>query len=324
MPNVRKPSLRRDHKGQNIVKWGGRVHYLGVDKARAQVKYAQEIVKWAQWRAERTRVPARPRTLITVFELYERYLAAKKGQRAEQTILHIKNSLRRFLITFSTMPAESIRPVVLQDFKQSLGKLALAPRTINHEIAAAKAMLRYGWRMELIPVVDLGIVEPIPLPRPKPKGYTPAQVKAMIYKAPPYLACWIELHWNLMARNMEMIRVVGDAGEWPEPWLFRPDQAKTGGRHLVFSNHSLTLLDVCEPRYTRMDSYGTACGRACGCYPHAIRHGAAQYLHSQGVGRAEIDQALGHLPSRVSVTYNPVEYEPLRATMSLLAPALAG
>jgi hypothetical protein len=46
---VRPPSLRKHLTGQYLVQWGGRVHYLGANPAKAQVRYAQQLAAWAAW-----------------------------------------------------------------------------------------------------------------------------------------------------------------------------------------------------------------------------------------------------------------------------------
>ena len=251
------------------------------------------------------------------------FFRSRGRARAEHTLAHIRNSARRFLAYFAEWPAETIRPAALQAYKEQLQDLGLADKTVNHHVAAAKSILRFGSAMELIPACNLDAVQMIPLRRPAKKGYSPKQVGDMWARSPPHVRHWIALHWHTLARPMEMVRLVNGWGEWIEPWLFRPEAAKTSGRHLVLTRHALSLLSRCEARWTRLDSYGTAVWRACGRYPHPIRHGAAQYLVRRGVDRATIDLVLGHVPSRVSSIYNPIRYDALRETIGLLGLSLS-
>lgn len=323
--NTRKPKLSK-HKanGQWFVKWAGKFHYLGRDKAKARELYADEIVEWAKWRASRDRpagVTARCRTAITITELFQRFILTKQAECASATVDFYRHAMRGFLVAFAAWPAESVKPRDIQAHKEDLLALGHGPKYVKHQVSVIKTLMQYGMDLEDVPPINLKAIKSPVVPRPESKGYTITTMREMVKDAPGALKPWIRLNWLTLARPMEVLRMVRADGEWIKPWLFQPTAAKTLGRRIVFSRLALRHLKHCEPHWSRLDSYGRACRRVNdghGLTPHPLRHGAAQRLGCLGVDRGTVDLILGHALPRVSETYQPIDWQALRESVSRL------
>lgn len=296
-------------------------------KSDAEHNFSRELARWAEWFAEKQGAPKpvrRSHSKLTVAALFSAFIASKKGERSRFTIAHLNHSLRAFVAVYGGELAECIRPAVVQAWKADMVQDDYSPKTVNHCIAAIKAMFRWGAEMELIPAVALTAIKPIRLARPEPQRYSVQQFADLLtITRDSQVAAWALLQWLTMARPAEMPRLVGRQGVFSKPWIFVPKQAKTAGRQLVLSEAALKVLALCEPRWTTHFGYRkamwTETDRAY-C-PHPLRHGAASYLHSRGVAREMCDLALGHVLPRVSETYVPRNTSVLRETMSILGEA---
>lgn len=321
--NTRKPSLSK-HKasGQWYVRWGGRCHYLGKDRAKAREAYAEQIVEWAKWRAGRdgpAGLTAPRRDAITVAELVQRFLATKQAECSPATADFYRYALRPFTAIYAPKAAESIKAKNLQAYKELLIGLGHGPKHIKHLLSSVKTLFQYAMDLEDIPAINLHAVKTPRVPRPEPKGYNITAMRGMVNRAPHSLKPWLRVNWLTMARPMEVVRMVHTDGVWIKPWLFEPTAAKTLGRRIVLSTLALKWLKHCDPHWSRLDSYGKACRRCRGgLTPHPLRHGAAQRLHALGVDRATVELILGHALPRVSETYLPTPWQALRESVSLL------
>lgn len=320
--NDRQPQLSwHAASGQWFCKWNGQWHYFGADKAIADVLYAESMVERAKWRLSVTRAagPRRRGRRISVWELYDRFIHAKQAEHRPVTVQFYRGSLRRFVALHKLAPAAAINAMDIQAFKEELLRLAFARKTVNHEVACIKTMIQWGIDLDLLPPVNLHGVRLLKLDPPPAKGYTLAEMRQRFLDLPTrYKPLWA-VNWLTACRPSELVRVINGQGDWPRPWLFRPHEKKTAGRHIVFSKLALIWLRRCAPIVSRPDTYSLGVRRHCAPGgPHPLRHGAASHLAQLGVDRREIDFLLGHLPPRVSQTYVPADYSALLPTASRL------
>lgn len=139
----------------------------------------------------------------------------------------------------------------------------------------------------------------------------------------PDLAPWLALNYLCLMRPSEVPRLVAREGRFIQPGVFALSRSKTFEktgvpRHIVLSDKALMWLEQAKPIWSRGDSYYAACARAVGTGPGALRHSAATHLHRLGAARAEVDLLLGHLPPHVSVIYNSIDWQSLRALAARL------
>jgi integrase len=346
------PKLRQHVTGVYFCYWNGQEHYFTVDLAESQAMHLASIEEWARWRADRDQQieAARPRaTDLTVFELAELFMAQKEIEGGKARKRYYKNHLARFVGAYRTVRAREIRPIHLNGLKLDMmaarwtaaeikerrkkhkkvpkdarpGDLKFSPRNIQHDISAVRSLFTWGSGLELIPAVNLDVVTSPEQDPMLAKAYEPEQVWGFIHAMPEHVGNWLALQYLTLMRPSEVPRLVAREGEWERPWLFRFGKSKISWRtkeprRVVLSDAALSFLRACEPRWSRVDTYYQAVYREVagtdyeGYYPHPLRHSAATHLGLEGVDRRDIDLLLGHLPGRVSLIYNPVNWADLR------------
>ncbi len=328
--NQRTPTFKMHPTGQWFCKWGGKFHYLGVDREAAHEKYLVSLIEWASWRSRRNKQRLPPMsTAPVVVDLIEQFLAWKATDSQELRRYYAKH-LNRFLRTFADIPADAIRVKHVTEMVQVMREAGYAPKTINHDIVAVKAVFAWGADQELIPPVVLRGCKTLPLGPPPAKAMSIEAVHKMMAKARDNnMRDWLAINYLCLMRPTEVIRVVHRQGDWVEDGVFRLDRGKIDkkarmARHVVFSDEALTRLDACRPVWSRLDSYSNAVRSSCGAGgPHPLRHSGATHLAQLGVDRADIDLLLGHAPPRVSLTYAPIVWQPLRRTLARISLGLA-
>lgn len=324
--NQRVPKLRKHATGHWFCHWGGRARYFGKDRSKAQGAYLESLEEWAKWRMSRnaSRLPPMSKAALVV-DIAEKFLVAKQLEGNLDLRRYYTKHLKRFLHAFGPVRADVIRVRHLQGLKDDMLRAQYAPKTVNHDITAVKTMLAWAVDQEIIPSVSLRGAKCMPLGPPPNKALPIDVVGGMIVDASEDVRPWLAINYLALMRPSEVIRVVHDQGEWVEPGIFRLDRGKIdqkarSARHVVFSDEALGWLANCRPIWSRLDSYSSAVRRSCGPGgPHPLRHSAATHLHQQGADRASIDQLLGHMPSRVSLTYVQILWPPLRQIAALLS-----
>lgn len=316
-----------------MTKWGGRNRYFGRDRSLAVQRYAESIQEWAAWREAREaalRAPS-PKSL-TVIDLAERFVHAKRLEGGDDLDRYYRNHLKRFLVHFAGMQAKDVRVADLQSLKMTMlapeGREPYAPKTINHDIVAIRAMMQWAMDQEMVPAVNLKGCRVLPLGPPPDKSLSFASVLFMVYGAMarrPDVAAWLAVQYLTAARPAEMPRVVHGQGSWVEDGVFRLDRGKMdlktrSFRHVLFSPRARAWLARCEPVWSDLKAYSTAVRKVCGAGgPHALRHSAMTHLLVLGVERADADLILGHVPGRVSLTYGRIQWSTLLPKLSLLS-----
>lgn len=324
--NRRPPSFKPHANGQWFCKWGGTTHYLGTERKDAYKKYLASLGEWAEWReARESNQRLLPMTKVSlVVELIEKFLAMKATDSKELRQYYSKH-LGRFLRSFADLRSDVIRVKHVTQLKEDMKAAGYAPKTINHDIVAVKAMFSWAADQEMIPPVTLRGCRTLPLGPPPAKAMSMKAIETMMAKArDANMRNWLAVNYLGLMRPTEVIRLVRREGDWVEDGIFRLDRGKIDqkarmARHIVLSDEALTRLDACQPQWSRLDSYSNAVRSACGPGgPHPLRHSGATHLSQQGVDRADIDLLLGHVPSRVSLTYAPIVWPPLRQSAARL------
>lgn len=322
--NVRTPTLRQHSDGRWITKWGGKIHYFGRDRAIAVRRFADSLEAWSDWRDAIKALKPSSMPRLSVISLAEQFVTAKELDRGRGLREYYKKHLRRFLTHAGPVHADTIRVGTLQHIKHDMQQHGFAPKTINHDIIAIRAMFQWAMDLELIPPVNLKGCKPLKLPPPPDKSLSAFQVHYWVHQAPEPVRPWLGLNYLTVTRPSEVVKVVNRQGHWSEPWLFRLDRGKTDlatgtPRHIVFSPLALGYLKQCRPVWKRLDSYSAAVRRdTVASSPGLLRHSAATHLHQAGVSREDVDAIRGTLPTRVSLSYVQIHYEALRASLDLL------
>jgi len=329
MGRVRVPTLSRHPRYkywrvQSTVWPSGEKHLAPPDADQKEVEkaYLDAIEEWRRlraWkkerRAEKARLRGYPKRVNYLIERLAREFLEIKAREGKDG--YYRAHLRRFVGPFQNVDIREIRPSDLQLLVEEMQRGGYHPKTIQHDLGCVKTFLRWASLRLDIPMRDFGAVRAPTLPPTLKKALSWPETRAFVLGAPDPVRPWLAVQYLTAARPSEMIRIIQGDGSWEEPWLFVCNSKTTWRtrefRRIVFSEEALEWLKRCEPRWTRRDAYYRAVARKCGPGgPHPLRHSAATHLAQVGVTRSDIDLLLGHLPSRVSLTYVPVFWQHLR------------
>lgn len=321
--------------GQWFVKWAGKNHYLGKNRAAAEERYLTDPViglpAWTAWRADRNtkKYPPLKSMRRSVADVAEEFLDRKALEGGRSRRYGYAKHLKRFLYSFGAAAIDDIQPRHLESLKEHMlrGKLAgkrYSEKTINHDLSAIKSLLIYAERMDYRPPFPTKAVQPLPIAEPRDMSYTPEEVGRILLKAPNRMRPWLAICYFCLCRPSEVVRLVHRQGTWEEEGIFRcagkMSWRTSRDRRVVVSRHAQYWLDQAERRWSRLDTFSEAVretfGKGMG--PKRLQKSAAKHLHLAGVARADIDLLLGHLPPRVSQIYNPIAWQHLRASANLL------
>lgn len=326
--NTRTPLFRtHSTSGQYMIRWGGRVYYLGRDRDAAYAQYLDHLKRWAEWRqARQTQRLAPPTQAILVPELIDQFLEWKGLERGDETRRYYEKHLRRFRAWCGALRADAVRPQHLHKVKQEMMQGRYAPKTIAHDLTAIRVLFNYACgEVELIPPVNFRGVKNPPLGPPPDRALGRGQVRRMFRQATPGLTPWLWVNYLALLRPSEVVKCVRREGKWVKPWLFRLDRGKMDRiamlpRHCIFSELALKHLAECRPVWSRLDSYSAATRRACGKGPGLLRHSAATHLEELApLAGDHIEFLLGHTPTRLRLTYRRPPWPAIRQTAELLA-----
>lgn len=323
------PAFRKHADGRYMTKWGSRNRYFGRDRDAALKRYAESIEEWRQWReGKRRAATVMPARRITVLQLAQQFVAAKSAEGGIDLERYYRKHLRRFLVHAARVPADDVRVGDLAALRNDMLKArrpdgtGYAPKTVNHDIIAVKAMFQWAMDQELIPPVNLRGCRTLRLPPPPEKGLSLPDVRRMILDARTGMKPWLATNYLTGMRPSEMVRVVNGHCQWVEPWLVRvpsKNDRRTGEpRHVVFSDLARKWISRCVPIWSRLDSYSQAVREDCVHGPGILRHSAQKHLLAKGASQADTNLILGHLPGRVVRTYGRKPWQLLLPTASLL------
>lgn len=336
MPSARQPTLHLHATGQWYTRWGGRTHYFGADKALAEAKFLDPegrhdgaLVHWLRVNSRRSGESAERRRVrrssVRVHEMVEGYLAALEGKgRAAWTLAHNRGHLRRFANTFGAHYTHELSGELLEAWGIDLRRLGLSPKTITHDIACVRAMLKWAARRKMVTAEAL--LEAQLLERPRLTAHDPVALElAQIHRAiervstsNPKLAWSIELLFLTAMRPGELVRVSRGEGRWtpvppaagieaPERCILSLAEHKTVGRtgemrRLVLCGRAVELVDRLHairppgsPRWPSTNAIGKAFRDAgVGFQPKDLRSSAATHLRWAGAAQADAGRFLGH------------------------------
>lgn len=277
---TRIPTLRQHQSGHWISSWGGHTHYFGRDKAKAYADFVDpasenpgSLRAWQLHRAAKLRLkPARPSAVITIGELAIRYIdSAKPGTRQAA---YRRGHLRRFVLTFGTIPTYRLDEEAIAAFARSVADLKfdgrrLAPKTVAHEVNAIKSLLRWGMNPangRLVPALDLSSVRPPRVRRGEPEDIPLATIRDTldrIQRTHGQLSLWLRFGYLTAARASEVCRIAhgqgklkslppeGDQPAVADAYLALRDhktsESTQSDRLIVLSPQALTVLRQLAP-----------------------------------------------------------------------------
>lgn len=322
--NDRTPTLRKHKTGVWFCRWAGKDHYFSKNRGASQPLYLASIRDWADWREARTAniPPPLSHGAIPVVEIAELFLRAKEPERGKPAREYYRKHIKRFLHAYGPLRADMVKAQHVQAIKEDMLKQGLMPKTANHDVGAVKTMLRWAMRFEYMPQLNMDGVSKVPLPPPRAKAITLDAVIDLIDAADGTMRHWLALNYLCLMRPSEVIRVAYKQGEWVEDGVYEIDSKvgmRTGmRRQVVFSAEAMEHFHEIAPRWSRLDSYSQAVRDLGRGGPGRLRNSAATHIHRAGASRADVSILLGHLPGRVSLTYAPIDWTPLRVTAGLL------
>lgn len=306
---VRPPSLRKHKTGQYLIEWGGRVHYLGSNPAKAQVRYAHQLAAWAAWvsgvpaaaAAVLEALPPPKRTRRPSVEKDVRaFLAASSQDLTPDGLRFYAKNLKR-LTEF--VDGRSLGQIDWLEFRSRLRE-KYGAKTVNHTLGTAKKLLRWA----KLPIPAEGF-EAVSVPMPPIKAVDAEGVRAFIEGAKSsQLKASLRLAFVLGARPSELVRLLRGEGQWLEGGsvlalnVHKTDRWQR--RYLVLGLSAQRLLKSLNGKaWAHGESWGLMVQRGAGRGPGFLRSSAATAALKLGYDRSFVDEWLGHSVSKISLAY---------------------
>lgn len=352
---MRVPALHKHRNGQYFVKWAGRNRYLGKDKALAERLYLDQIAQWREWwenkaDAREVRQSRQGSSVpISIEDLAERFLEAKRLEHGVDCEARYRKHLKRFREEMeSARKAERLRiwdadlvsARLLNDFKlELLQKYKLKPRTINHDLTTIRVMYNWSAAAGLLEPKALNVVKNLPVGPVDDGAVSTRDVRKGFAACPPLLQPWFAINYLALLRPSEVVRVAKAQGRWHASLkgVFILDRGKVDirvsiKRHVVFSPLAekwvrygwQTIQDERNAgrkdlKWNNLDAYSEAIRRHFAPGPKILQKSAASHLAQQrGVAPADVELLLGHVKSRLSVTYYAPHWKKLRTVAAKL------
>lgn len=336
-------SKLRFHKpsGQFLValpkpEGGTKYTYLGKDATTAQARYEALLVLNAPKVAPLVpSLPEAPKVIVKGLTVTVKQAAAalvewNVSQHPNRAVLTRKWStlcLKNITDRYGEKPIAFLDTDHLEALQSDLAK-TLAPKTVNDYVGMTKRMVRFAVYKKWRGPMEDSFLRPMPKPAPKPKHYSLDVLKAMLTAArdKKYRAGYdqkrgtvyaaIRLQLLTAARPSEIVTLISGDYEVVETGAYMLGKSKTEfassyPRHLLLCPKAEELLKLCEGAWKTPMAYLFAVKRATKRVPHNLRHTGAFFLHrmDEKASREETDIFLGHYPSNVSLTYNPLHWE---------------
>ena len=257
---VREPTIRQKNNGAYFVRWGGKDHYLSMDRTTAQrLFYSPSSThpgRRSAWLDAKQHLGPKPlrnrrgehgKPLLLV-QAAKRFLESYDDEGRAGPFNYFRYQLSRFmvihgeadLITLTTVDPDRgiyVPPIVplLDAFKKDLrltrsepgadGQSTLSPRTINHDITAVKRLFNWAHEHGLCPAVHWRGVKKLPVRRslPEDRPFTELmRVMEKLHKVEPLLLPYVALNYLAVARPSEVVSLITDV---------RADAERPAGRH---------------------------------------------------------------------------------------------
>lgn len=351
MPRGKAPTLHLHATGQWYCRWNGKTHYFGTDRGDAEKKFYDPegshdgaLIHWQRLNALADGEAARRRkarvSAVRVADMVDGYMASLAGKdRADWTLKHNRNHLRRFANVFGGFWTHELSGELLEawgaDLRRTPSKRGtpLEPKTIRHDIACVRAMLKWAARRKMVPaevVLEAELLEPPRLRALSPTVIPIERIHAAsdrVIATDPRLAWSIELLFLTAMRPGELVRISRGEGVWtavppaagviaPERCILSLAEHKTVGRtgemrHLILCERAVELYDrlhAISPPASRRWCDTNAIGKAfragrIGFVPKDLRSSAASHLVWAGQQEADADRFLGHKQPGERPTY---------------------
>ena len=332
MANHRQPTLRLHKSGQYITEWNNTTHYLGEDLDKARTAYANSLVNWAKWRANKSLAiavekPPADRPVAVMLDEWLAHLHTTVGLDAER---YYRRSTNRLRTAFGIIPLSAFNHTQILAVQADALNAGYAPRTINHETKAAKRFAEWCEDMGYMPPIRARTLKSIALPPVKPKAKPAAFVAEYIAKVArndPRLEPVLMLQYLAGLRPREAFRLMLGEYTWHRPELGKfvaVTKNKTGKttrreRYVVLSKAAAAWLAKSQPYWTNQSSLKGAITRAggdLGC--HFLRHSAWSHLRAAGVTLEETKLLLGHNIEGAWVSYEETPWHTYRPRMEKL------
>lgn len=319
MPNVKPPSFRQHATGVWFCHWGGRAHYFSLDRAESYKRYLDSLAEWSQWRKARDelRYLSLATPTLTVKDLASQFLDSRESEGGWERRDFYRKHLKRFLAAYSTAQAQAYKPILLQRIKDNMLAAGYKPRTINHDLQAVKTMFQWAVDLDLLQPVNTRGVRKLPLGEIPDKSWSRPKVLDFVLGTPDEnMRAWLAMSYLCALRPSEAVRIMTGQGRWVQRGILQiPNKMRAKvrvPRHILFSAEAFAWWRRAKKRWTRLDSFSAAVGKARGDGSHRLRHSAATHLMLAGVSRADVDVILGHYPGRVTLTYIAPQWRRLR------------
>lgn len=238
---VREPVVRQKSNGAWIVHWGGKDHYLSVDRAKAELlwldpasKHTGSRIAWLRWRAARKHAievtqPGRARPLLVIDvarELLGHYADAGRVGALAYFRTHLARFVNihgeaRLLDLAVASPEHGVfqPPVVplLEAHKSDFSRPSAAPphglsaRTVNHDLTAIKRLFNFAADRGYCPQVHWRPVRRLPVPAAQPEDLSPRALFAImrrIARREPLLLPYVALNYLCLARPSEVVELI--------------------------------------------------------------------------------------------------------------------
>lgn len=251
MPKLsfRPPKYTR-HKasGQAIVKFGGRVRYLGPHGSEeSRARFQEAIAEWGrtQTAAADPAPPTAPADDHDVDDLIDRFLVHaethyRQAGRPTGTMARLKPTLREFREMFGSTLLRDFRPSYLEAFRQRMIARGCSRTFINDSVGRIKTMFRRGVAWEIVPpdtYAKLQAVEGLRAGRTDARETEPVLpigdevVEATLPYCPVVVADMIRVQRLCGCRPGE-VRAMnpGEVDRSGDIWLYVPTSHKTAHR----------------------------------------------------------------------------------------------
>lgn len=348
------PKLRQHATGVWMVRWGGRDHYFTIDRGESERLYTDpasdhpgSLLRWSEWRSAKlaAREVRTTRRSVHLIDIEEQFLSEYEAEGRHDTAVYYRKHLSRFMATLGQLRADEISLAVLRAWRSDMmtrltGKKPLSVTTIAHDIGAVKTMLKWAAENELAPALPLTAIKKPKAAPPPFERLTRERVLGVIARAERTdreLAAHLALTYLCVMRPSETLRMVAGRGRFdpvtmpdgsvhPRGVFVLPEH-KTSRRvsyprHVILSDEALIWFDSvrvrARPRWSRLDSFSSACDAAAGCRPKLLQKAACWHLQLAGVAEEDIDPIQGHAGPGVRRHYRRAELGRLRELASRL------
>lgn len=192
------PIYKMQGKKDGLQKYRVRINYTdqqGNQKQLDRVAYGKDEAKLLEMRLTKEVSETKQSVTMSVQELYDEYMAAKKYEVRETTYDKSSRIINRYVLPYvKNVKINKLSNQILQQWKSDISNLGLAVKTCRNIFGEFRSMLNYAVRMEYLPRNPLTIVgnfkDAYAIPEHnKIQYYTPEEFKKYIFCARESVTC---------------------------------------------------------------------------------------------------------------------------------------